>query len=286
MKPIAINLKNPLQTDDIFPTNEVRPLNLITGMPCRKGLEHAIISGGQIVNVVSNSYGHLPNDKFFAEVETQLINSDVNYIQRTINRENRSFAADYILSDDSWHINVKNEKDIIRPMLRFTNSYDGSCRTSGHFGFFREVCKNGLHIAHQTIGFSVKHRGNIALVVIPEIRGIIEKFMSNEFYTLQRKFEVLAETPIANLEEYVKITAEHFKLFQFESSETNHAPSLNARIVLDTINREANLLGTRPTLWNGYNAFNEILHTKLKKTFDKQRQLDAEIFTHSLEMAN
>ncbi|WP_335964886.1 hypothetical protein [Galbibacter sp. PAP.153] len=29
-------------------------------------------------------------------------------------------------------------------MLRFINSYDGSEKTSGHFGFFRKICANGL----------------------------------------------------------------------------------------------------------------------------------------------
>ena len=134
MKLNSINLKRPVQQDNIFPSNEVQPLANLTGMPCRKGLSNAIISEGAIVNVVSNSYGHLPNEQFFAQVEEQLINADINYIQRTINRENRSFVADYILADESYHVHIKNGMDKIRPMLRFTNSYDGSCRTSGHFG--------------------------------------------------------------------------------------------------------------------------------------------------------
>ncbi len=281
-----INLKNELQQDNIYPSIEVKPLTDLTGLPCRKGLTRAVISGGEIVNVVSNSYGHLPNESFFNVVEEQLINADINYIQRTINRNNRSFAADYILADDTFHINVKNGIDRMRPMLRFTSSYDGSCRTSGYFGFFREVCKNGLHIATTNFGFSVKHKGNIAEIVIPEIKGIIGKFIDNEYYTLQKKFEVLAETPIVSLDNYIKLTAEQFNLFQYETSEKNPAPSMNARIVADTIKREANLLGTNPNLWLGYNAFNELLHGRLKKTFDNQRSLDAQIFNHSLEMAN
>jgi hypothetical protein len=281
-----VNFKHELQQDNIFPPVEVQPLRNLTGYPCRRGLTRAIISRGEIVNVVSDSYSLLENENFFNEVEVQLINADINYIQRTINRENRSFAADYILSDDSFHINIKNGMDKIRPMLRFTNSYDGSCRTSGYFGFFREVCSNGLHVAKTDFGFSVKHKGDIARVVIPEIRAIIKKFIDNEYYTLQRKFEVLAETPIVSIENYIRITAEEFNLFQYETSEKNPAPSMNARIVADSIKREANLLGTQPNYWLGYNAFNELLHGKLKKTFDNQRSLDAKLFAHTLEMAN
>lgn len=286
MKLNNINLKNDLQADNIYPTIQVQPLTEITGMPCRKGLTRAVISAGEIVNVVSNSYGHLPNENFFNVVEEQLINADINYVQRTINRENRSFAADYILSDESFHINIKNGVDKLRPMLRFTNSYDGSCKTSGYFGFFREVCKNGLHIATTNFGFSIKHRGNLAEIVVPEIKGIIQKFIDNEYYNLQRKFEVMAETPIVSLDNYIQITAEEFNLFKYESSEKNPAPSLNARIVAESIKREANLLGTQPNLWLGYNAFNELLHGKLKKTFENQRVLDGKIFANTLAMAN
>jgi hypothetical protein len=64
-------------------------------------------------------------------------------------------------------------------MLRFTNSYDGSCKTSGKFGFFREVCSNGLHTAQTDIGFSLRHKGNIKELVLPAIGNIIYKFLDN-----------------------------------------------------------------------------------------------------------
>jgi hypothetical protein len=277
MKNENINFKNTLQNDNVFVTSKVVSLADITGMTTRKGLEKAVISAGQIVNVVSNSYGHLPNENFFAEVEANLIKSDINYVSRSINRDNRSFAVDYILSDENLIVKVKNGLDKIRPMLRFTNSYDGSNKTSGHFGFFREVCSNGLHVATSQIGFSVKHRGEIASIVIPEIHSLVRKFMDNEFYSIHRKFEVLAERPIANIEEFVKITANNLNLFQFESSEKNPDPSLNARLVMDTIGKESRLLNTAPNLWLGYNAFNELLHNKLKKTFEAQKNIDAKL---------
>lgn len=279
-------LNKPLQDDNVFVNSELISLSQLTGKPTRKGLEKAIISEGTIVNVVSNSYGHLPNEKFFYEVESKLIDAEINYKTRSINRENRSFAVDYILEDESFHINIKNGLDKLTPMLRFVNSYDGSCKTSGHFGFFRQVCSNGLHVAHSNIGFSVKHKGDVATVVLPEIKQLIAKFMDNEFYSLHRKFEVLAETPIQDLQEFVKYTCDKLALFQYEASEKNPEPSLNARLVLDAINRESKLLAERPNLWLGYNAFNEVLHGKLKKTFEAQKQLDAKVFEHTLQMAN
>lgn len=273
-----INFNKPLQNDNVFVSNSVTTLAEITGRPCRKGLKNVILSEGQIVNVVSNSYGHLPNERIFYEVENQLINTGINYLTRSINRENRSFAVDYILNDESYHINVKNGMDKVKPMLRFVNSYDGSCQASGHFGFFREVCSNGLHVSQANIGFSIKHRGNVCEIVLPRIADLVKRFLDNEFYSLHKKFEVLAETPLTNVNDFVKLTAEKLKLFVYESSEQNPEPSKNARIVLDTIYRESDLLHTRPNLWIGYNAFNDLLHSKLKKTFDKQRTVDALLF--------
>lgn len=274
-----------LEKHDVFPANKIVDLSSLTNMPSRRGLERAVISGGQIVNIVSQSYGHLPNEKFFKGVEQSLKEADIRYEARSINRDNRSFAVDYILSDDRYVVKVKSGKDELLPMLSFVNSYDGSCKTSGHFGFYRKVCNNGLHVAETKIGFSVKHRGEIQEIVLPKIQELTEMFISNEYYHLSRKFEVLAERPIGNLENFVRIMAKDFKLFTYEASEKNPEPSLNARRVIETIQRETKLLGEPANLWVGYNALNEVLHNKLKKTFSQQADLDARIFEGVMSMA-
>ncbi len=90
-----------LRNDDIFVSNEVRNFKEVTGINSRKGLDRVIISNGEIVNVVSKSYGHLPNQIFFAQVENMLLEADIQTATRSINRENRSFAVDHILNDES-----------------------------------------------------------------------------------------------------------------------------------------------------------------------------------------
>ena len=95
----------------------------------------------------------------------------------------------------------------------------------------------------------------------------------------------MAETNIQNLNEFVKITSEKLKLFKFESSEKNPEPSLNARLILDNIEAEASLLNMQPNLWLGYNAFNELLHDKLKKTFEQQKTIDSNLFETVLSFA-
>jgi hypothetical protein len=285
MKQERVMLKGPLRNDNVYVSSEVKTMKALTGLNSRKGLECAVISEGEIVNVVSDGYGHLPNERFYYEVEHKLIGADIKYDTRSINRDNRSFAVDYILSDESYHINVNNGMDKIKPMLRFTNSYDGSCKTTGHFGFFREVCSNGLHVTHTKVGFGVKHRGNIIEIVLPEIKSLVGIFMDNEFYSLHKKFEILAERPITDLKDFVKYVCDKTDLFQYESSEKNPDPSLNARMVMDTVYREAGLLGVQPNLWLGYNAFNELLHSKLKKPFEAQKTLDGKLFETVLSLS-
>lgn len=283
---MSIYFNKPLQNDNVFVKSALLPISNVLSIPTRSGLDNVIISENQIVNVVSKSYSHLPNEEFFNKVEEMLINSEINYITRSINRENRSFAVDYILNDDKFSVNIKNGMDKIRPMLRFTNSYDGSCKTSGTFGFFREVCKNGLHTAKTGIGFSLKHRGNIKGLVLPAIGQTIYNFLDNEFYDLRRKFEVLADFKISDPEEIIKRIADETKIFKFEASDKNPMPSLNARLVLQTIQNETLEMKEDANLWLVYNAFNEILHSKLKKTFDQQHKIDKEIFNTIYEFAN
>lgn len=274
-----------MQNDDVFVPSEIVNFPELIGMPSRKGMEQAVISNGKLVNVVSNQYGHLPNEQFFLVVEEKLIEADVQYLTRSINRDDRSFAVDYILNDDRYIIDVANGKDIIKPMLRFVNSYDGSCKTSGNFGYFRQVCTNGLHVAETKMSFSVKHKGSICEFVLPEIDILVNNFIANEYYTLKPKVEFLSGKIISDVQKFIKDVCKETEIFKYEKSDKNPEPSLNAEIVADTILAEAKHLAVEPNMWLGYNAVNEILHTKFQKSFDVQRNLDNKVFNAIYDMA-
>ncbi len=262
---------------------QLRPLEALTGMPNRKGLEQAIVSNGKIVNIVSKRYGHVPNELFFGKAEERVIKTGLAYRRQTINRSDRSFSMDFVLTD-STQFSVGHREDAILPMLRFTNSYDGSERTSGHFGFYRKVCSNGLHVAQTQIGFSIKHHKHSVNLIIPELEGLFQKFMDNEFYTISDKFNRMMTVGLLDTKEFVREVLHRTKLFRYECSDRNDAPSKKAREVIDILDHEAVLLGTTPNLWLGYNAFNEVLHGSLKKTFSGQERLDKELFQTVYEM--
>ncbi|WP_042506390.1 DUF932 domain-containing protein [Algibacter lectus] len=272
-----------LQQDEIFVSSEMKSLKSLTQMESRRGLENAIISNGKIVNVVSNSYGHIPNQLFFKKAEQMLLNAGLNYHKRSVNRNDRSFIIDFII-EDSNQFKLKNKEDLILPMLRFKNSYDGSEKTSGHFGFYRKVCSNGLHVSQAEIEFSIKHSKNNTELIMPRMNGLFDKFLNNEFYTIVKKFEKMKDFKIIDTKEFVKAILDKSKLFRYECSDKNEEPSKKSREVLETLNYEALLLNEEPNLWLGYNAFNSMLHNTLKKTFSQQEKWDKKLFNEIYEM--
>ncbi len=275
---------NNLQQDEIFEFSEMKLLKSLTRIQPRRGLENAIISNGKIVNVVSNSYGHIPNELFFKKAEKMLVDVDLKYHKRTINRSDRSFITDFIIEDDN-QFSVKNKEDLILPMLRFKNSYDGSEKTSGHFGFYRKVCSNGLHVAETEVEFSIKHSKNNTHLIMPRLNSLFDKFLDNEFYTIVQKFNKLKEIKILDTKAFVRDILKKTKLFRYECSDKNDNPSKKSREVIEILNYEALLLNEAPNLWLGYNAFNSILHGTLKKIFSNQEKLDKKLFDEIYEMA-
>jgi len=273
-----------LVKDEVFVKSQIKSLKELTNLETRKGMDNAVISNGKIVNVVSNSYGHVPNEVFFKKAEQMLIDEGINYQKQTINKNDRAFTTDFII-DDEKQFSVNNDKDVILPMLRFTNSYDGSEKTSGHFGFYRKVCSNGLHISKTKVEFSIRHTKNNTNLIMPKLEGLFTKFLDNEFYTIVRKFNKMKEFKLIDTKEFVRQVLEETKLFKYECSDKNSDPSKKSREVLEILNNEAILLNEVPNLWLGYNAFNSVLHGTMKKTFSKQEQLDSVLFEQIYEMA-
>jgi len=274
---------NNIQQDNIFVPSNMTPLHELTGMPSRRGLEQAIVSNGKIVNIVSNSYGHIPNEVFFGKAEQILIDSNLSYQKRTINRTDRSFIMDFIIEDTS-QFSLKNDADTILPMLRFKNSYDGSEKTAGHFGFYRKVCSNGLHISETKLEFSIRHSKNSTHLIMPKLNQLFDRFLDNEFYSITNKFEEMKTIEIIDTEAFVKGILEKTNLFRYECSDKNDNPSKKSREVIDILNYEALTLNEKPNLWLGYNAFNSVLHNTLKKTFSGQEKLDKVLFNEIYNM--
>lgn len=285
--------KNTLRTDNLFVNPRIESFSEKTGYDVLPSMENVLVvtdpltKRDKVVNTVSSKYGFLPNEIFMPMIEERLEGAGINYIRQSINRDNVAFAVDYILEDENFHINVKNGKDKIKPMIRVINSYNGSSKTEGHFGFFREVCTNGLHTASDKLNFAIRHRGNMQEIVIPKIEDLIVAFMDNEYYSIHKKFEVLAEKAISDVEGFVKYTLGETGLLKYGKSEKNpDDPSIGAQFIIDVINKESEQLGTKPNLWLGYNAFNEYIHTQNQQIFMLQERADRKLFDAVMAQAN
>lgn len=270
--------------DNVFIDASIGSLEELTGLNCISSKKQVVISEGEIVNVVSDNYGFLPNERFFLAVEEKLIMSDIPFEVRSINNKNRSFKVDYILNDD-YATTIGSENDKIVPLMSFVNSYDGSNKTSGSFGLYRQVCSNGLMVADTEVGFSYKHTGNQIAIVMPEIDKLIETFTKTEYFELQNKFKVMANKKISDIEAFVQRVCESTKLFSFETTGKEPEMTAKAKQVVSIISREMSTLSVEPNMWLGYNAFNEIIHAGNVANFGKTNDKDSKVFETILRMA-
>ena len=219
-------------------------LSKVCEYPSIDGITHAILSNGKIVNIVSDNYGFISNKDFFGRFESILQAEHIGYTAKYKNINDCQFTVDYLL-DGHFNVNEKATKylkDEIKPKIRLTNSFDGKVKLAGYFGFFRQVCENGLHVMRDELAFSVRRNaGNIGLV-FPNMRDMLESYKANEMVSIIRKFEDLSNLQIKprDLQDVLKDIATTTKVFQFEKSAKNAEPSLNAEFVLNVVAREKN----------------------------------------------
>ena len=135
------------------------------------------------------------------------------------------------------------------------------------------------------IEFAIKHSKNNTDLIMPRLNNLFDKFVDNEFYTITEKFDRMREFQIIDTKEFVRKILESTKLFRYECSDKNNDPSKKSREVLEILDNEALLLNEAPNLWIGYNAFNQMLHNTLKKSFSQQERLDKKLFDAVYEMA-
>lgn len=80
----------------------------------------------------------------------------------------------------------------------------------------------------------------------------------------------MEEIELIDNKTFVKDILEKTKLFWYECSDKNDNPSKKSRELLDMIEEEGHDYYKKPTLWDGHNAFNWILHNKA--SFKKERE--------------
>lgn len=282
----TVYLNNESQNDNVYGDVAIVKTEELLGMPVSQKMAQTIISNGKGVHTCSPSYGLLPNKDFFGKMEHELIEQNIGYKTRSFNLDESRFYVDYILDDESKVITIKDAKtgvdDTIVPMIRLTNSYDGTLKKAGYLGFFRKVCHNGMHMTHSQIEFSIKAtKGNMGSFV-PKIDDIVKRFLENEMYGIKDKIDIMKVHFIDEKQifQWIDDLATQEKVFRFDISDDNKNPSLNSKLVHDIVIRDANATDTEPNAWLLYSAFNEVIHGKMKKPFTDQKMLDTKVFNN------
>ena len=293
------------QNDDVFGSVEMfDSKDFFGGREVASKMEKVIISNNRVVNTCSSSYGLLPNQDFFGKMEEELILEGLKFKTRSFNHNDSRFSVDYILNDDSKVITVNDQRnngvdDTIVPMIRLTNSYDGSLKTAGYLGFFRKVCHNGLHMTTTQLEFKVKHTKGKMKLFIPNIEQLVQRFLSNEMYFIQDKIQKMQTHFIdeKQIESWIKELAKQERVW-IDNSEENYLKRLqkaeqsgkditkvapakespNIETVKSILIRDAETTGVEPNAWLLYSAFNEFIHSNTSQVFVNQKELDTKVF--------
>ena len=307
---IFLNREN--QNDNIFGSVEmVDTKDFFGGREIASKMDKVIISNNRVVHACSPSYGLLPNQDFFGKMEEELVLEGLQFKTRSFNHNDSRFSVDYILDDDSKIITVNDQRnngidDTIVPMIRLTNSYDGSLKTAGYLGFFRKICHNGMHMTTTQLEFKVKHTKGKMKLFIPNIEQLVQSFLSNEMFSIQDKIQKMQTHFIdeKQIENWIKELAKQDRVW-IDNSEENYLKRLqkaeqsgkdiskvspakdspNIETVKSILNRDAETTGVEPNAWLLYSAFNEFIHSNTSQVFTNQKELDTKVFNSIAEIA-
>ena len=300
---IFLNREN--QNDNVFGSVEmVDTKDFFGGREVASKMDKVIISNNRVVHTCSPSYGLLPNQDFFGKMEEELKLEGLQFKTRSFNHNDSRFSVDYILDDDSKIITVNDQRnngidDTIVPMIRLTNSYDGSLKTAGYLGFFRKICHNGLHMTTTQLEFKVKHTKGKMKLFIPNIEQLVQSFLSNEMFSIQDKIQKMQTHFIdeKQIENWIKELAKQERVW-IDNSEESYLKRLqkaeqsgkdiskvspakespNIETVKSILIRDAETTGVEPNAWLLYSAFNEFIHSNTSQVFTNQKELDTKVF--------
>ena len=307
---IFLNREN--QNDNVFGSVEmVDTKDFFGGREVASKMDKVIISNNRVVHTCSPSYGLLPNQDFFGKMEEELVLEGLQFKTRSFNHNDSRFSVDYILDDDSKIITVNDQRnngidDTIVPMIRLTNSYDGSLKTAGYLGFFRKICHNGMHMTTTQLEFKVKHTKGKMKLFIPNIEQLVQSFLSNEMFSIQDKIQKMQTHFIdeKQIENWIKELAKQERVW-IDNSEENYLKRLqkaeqsgkeiskvspakespNIETVKSILIRDAETTGVEPNTWLLYSAFNEFIHSNTSQVFTNQKELDTKVFNSIAEIA-
>lgn len=218
-----------------------------------------------LVGVCSDIYGFVPTRDIFPKLEDLL---DKNYEFNVIYKQQdyNKFYVDYIIND--YDISFGRNNEIIKPMIKIIHSYNGQLKYTVLFGFYREICTNGLFGFIKKSEIDFKHTiNNIDVIINDSINGI-KYFIEKEIEQIRNKYEKLDQKECFYPEKVEKILG---KLNFFPKKAI---PQLEEILINE--NKKGVI-----TNWVIYNAFNQILNNYNTKLYEEEiLKVDNKIFEY------
>jgi hypothetical protein len=254
-----------VKTSDVFPkfsTNSYNEYLIIVTHEKEK----------RIVSSCSDNYCLISNRDIFPAFEKEL-EDHFKVVPKYTEKNLSQFYVDYRLIDNGFKSIDLPNKDKLLPMMRIHHSYNKASSFNINFGYYREICTNGLWSFRSDGEYSFKHfNGNQKQIfgqIIKSAQRFIEKAPDNE-----KVFLKLLDHSVQNveqrIEEVVKKTG-YLKRVQEE---------IVARAILEHDKFEIPM-----TDWLIYNAFNyQLNHNKsIESPEERKMNIDKEIFEFLLK---
>lgn len=218
-----------------------------------------------LVSVCSGTYGFIPTSDIFPKIEDLLREKykfEAIYKQQDYNK----FFVDYVFEELDLSIGDKN--DIIKPAIKIIHSYNGYLKYTIMFGFYRQICSNGLFGGFSSkFQLDYKHTIHNVDKIIEDSLHEIDHFLDEEeMEQNKRKYEALDNKECFypdRIQEVLKIAIGFPK---------------KAIVNIEELLQEENEKGT-VTDWIIYNVFNQILNNYKNKLYEEELlKLDNKIF--------
>lgn len=262
-----------------FEVEKVKSSDLFPGFAFNSYNSHSIVvktpdnPNGVVVNNCSADYGLLPNRDIFPILEESLA-SEFKFVATRNVSDLSKFYVEYKLQGKEFSISPKTGKrDIISPVLRIQHSYNSRILFDVMFGFYREICTNGLWGYQYASEFVLSHTKNNVDKIVEKTMNATVKFMEEANF-VRDKYQFLANGEIVtNLEERVDEIIENTNFHQLRED------------ILERIRKEHQVDGLPITDYLIYNGFNFQLNhnTKIKMQPEHKVKLDRKVFSFITE---
>lgn len=240
-----------------FPVEKIAWADHMPEWDYANGLSHLILARPKgrkpiVINSCSKDYSLVPNEELLSPLIDQL---ESNY---TVECEpsHYGYSKFYInmaFKDKAYFIGGKGKKDMLFPMIRINNSYDGSVKYSYSGRILRVHCDNGLCLPEgDEISMEPRmHTGHLDKTAVDDTIGFIQEFLDGA-KDLVQGYNVLTQkkyTPgelLQRIEQIAKAT--DFSKKKMEA-------------VAERVSKEVND-GFDRNDWIIYNAFNYVVYDK------------------------